>query len=251
MIRSRRLFLRSLLIQALWNPRDFQGSGLAWALGEKPGVYNGHPYLSGVALGALTRLRSMEGGENGGSLDTRFREALRAPLGALGDALVWVGLRPLLLLAAVLFLLLGARPAVVLSALFLGYNGVHLALRSWGVRIGLTHGLGVAHALGSGGLHQWASRLQRGSVLFAGGVMGVLITGFALDAGALSAFQGSNWVALSVLPALGGLALLLAGDGRWLGSPRFRKHLRFLPLAWVLLILWGLTLLSLFQPSGA
>jgi PTS system mannose-specific IID component len=251
---ARRLFIRSFLIQALWNPRDFQGSGVGWALRETPGSFNGHPYLSGVALGALARLRETPGGENGGDLDTRFREALRAPLGALGDALVWVGLLPFSLLTASLLLLLGLPPIPVLMALLVGYNGVHLGLRAWGVRVGLRHGMGVGVALGAGGIHDWAQRLRRGGVVLAGAVTGVLLFrlvqygGHGLEVGA--PIPAELLILFLAVPACLAVGLLVFGGPRACSSPRLRQRIRIFPLGWTLLILWGLFALSFVNPPS-
>jgi mannose PTS system EIID component len=254
MSRATRLFFRSFLIQALWNPRDFQGSGLGWALGEKPASFNGHPYLSGVALGALSRLREMAGGENGGDLDTRFREALRAPLGALGDALVWAGLLPVSVLGASLLILLGLPPALALGMLLLGYNAVHLGLRAWGVRTGLTHGLGVAGALGAAGLQRSAQHLRRAGVFLAGGVAGVVVVAFGQAAGPgvaeARALPPELLRAAFSVPALAALALIILGSARILSSAQLRQRIRILPLGWALVLLWGSWALSTFTSKG-
>jgi mannose/fructose/N-acetylgalactosamine-specific phosphotransferase system component IID len=251
---SRRLFFRSLLIQALWNPRDFQGSGVGWALSETPGVFNGHPYLSGIALGALARLRKIEGGENGGPLDTRFREALRAPLGALGDSLVWVGFRPLALLATVALLLLGVSPLLALPLLLLGFNAVQLGLRAWGVRIGLTHGLNVGMALRAGSLHRWARGLQGGGVVSAGAVTGILVValiGAWVPGSATEGAEAGRLLKLLVVPALVALLALVAGGSRLLRAPHRVRQLRLLPLVWTLGVLGVFAVLSIFNLQGA
>jgi PTS system mannose-specific IID component len=254
MSRATRLFVRSFLIQALWNPRDFQGSGLGWALGETPSSFNGHPYLSGVALGALSRLRELDGGENGGDLDTRFREALRAPLGSLGDALVWVGLLPASVLAACLLILLGLPPALVLGMLLLGYNAVHLGLRAWGLRVGLTHGLGVAGALGAAGLQQAAQHLRRTGVFLAGGITGVVLVAFGqVVGGGFPDFRPVSPELLAVafsIPPLVALGLLILGGIRNVASARIRHSIRILPLGWALVLLWGAWAFFILKPKG-
>lgn len=212
---TRRLLLRSLLIQALWNPRDLQGSALAWALeepvrpGHPPEPFNAHPYLAGVALGALTR----EAREARLPLEARlrFRAALRAPLGALGDSLVWAGWVPLLVLVAGGMLLVGAPPGVTVVTLLLAHNLLHLALRRWGIRLGLRHGVGVGSALASSPLRSFGDRARRGAVAGAGVVLGLVLM---RGADALVPAVGAPTGPIAVLGGgllVAALGLILAG----------------------------------------
>ena len=55
------------------------------------GHFNAHPYLTSLALGAISRLEA--DGEDPEEI-RRFKVAIRGPLGGLGDTLVWAGWLP-------------------------------------------------------------------------------------------------------------------------------------------------------------
>ncbi len=219
---ERHLLLRSLLVQGAWNPRDLQWTGVAWILEERPRPgtgpepFNAHPYLAGVALGALAR-EAREGTLPPESR-SRLRSALRGPLGALGDGLVWAGWLPsllLLALLALLFLLPGAVPeggggrgpalvpAAVVLLFLLAHNLLHLGLRQWAVAFGYRHGAGVGSALGRTHLRALGERARQATVILAGVVGGGAATTAALRLG-----EGPGG-ALAV--GSGALVLLLAG----------------------------------------
>ena len=155
--------LRSFSIQGSWNDRTMTGPGLAHALApllvrihagdpaefrravqRHSGAFNAHPYLAPIAIGALARLEFE--GEDPDTL-ARFRSALRAPLGALGDGVVWAGWRPFCASAAAIGFLLGLDAALAAAAFLVLYNAGHLALRLWGLRCGWRSGRSVASAL--------------------------------------------------------------------------------------------------------
>ena len=95
--------------------RGLSGKGLDDAVRSHMGAFNTHPYLSGVALGAVAR---MEGSGTDTETIERFKRAIQGSLGGLGDVLIW-----------------GAwRPATVLLALVLAWAGTPLGSRyaySW------------------------------------------------------------------------------------------------------------------------
>lgn len=230
-----RLVIRSFFGQALWNPRDLVGAGFAWALGatspppasseadqdsdqdsiqalsvENPSLhFNAHPYLTPLALGALTRAQA-----DGASADAcgRFQDALRAPLGALGDGLFWAGWLPFTLLLTGLALVLGLVSPVGGIFLFLVlFNGLHIAVRVWGAGAGLRAGLRVGKILAERGLAQWGERARGGAVVSAGVLAGAL--GSGVQSGHFGATLPGN-----LLLTFGLLAL---GLGLWVG-PRLR-----------------------------
>ena len=202
-----RLTLRSLLVQAAWNPTDLLGTGLAWAVGvddeptppesnptdgrsggrsidgpggdpesaRSPGRerwhFNSHPYLASVAMGALEAMR--RAGSPAQERD-RFRVALRGPLGAMGDSLVWAGSLPAALLLAGVLWMLGLPPLAAALLFLLVHNSLHLGLRWWGAGIGLRHGRSVALAFQRANLSGWGSRARTGVLLMAGVALGVL-----------------------------------------------------------------------------
>ncbi|TVP59138.1 MAG: hypothetical protein EA351_02065 [Gemmatimonadales bacterium] len=233
-----RLTLRSLLIQAAWNPTDLLGTGLAWGLGggrataegaePDPTVdvgtrwhFNSHPYLASVAMGALEAMR--RAGATSDERD-RFRVALRGPLGAMGDALVWAGGLPAALLLGGTVWILGASPVGAVILFLALFNGLHLGLRWWGTGVGLRHGRAVALAFQRANLGGWAERARGAAVVLAGVVTGVLsvVAVQWLDrpllwiaAGGILVLAGQRkGMALSgLLPAAFALALVVLGFG--------------------------------------
>ena len=226
-------FLRSFTVQGSWNYRTMLGSGFAFALipflrrralsaeelaaavRRHMGLFNAHPYLSGVALGAVAR---MEAENEDPETIHRFKDAIQGSLGGLGDSLVWGAWRPSVLLLALAPAWAGAPPWVPVL-LFLGlYNAGHLILRWWGFKIGLEEGRDVGVRLKVAGLAQIAER-----VFSAGGLLlGILVGG--LLASHLS-MEGTGW-----LWALGGVT------GFTIGMRCGRKTLRPATLAFVLAI---------------
>jgi mannose/fructose/N-acetylgalactosamine-specific phosphotransferase system component IID len=157
-------FLRCFAVQGSWNYRSLVAGGLANAMlpllrriyaGDPVRLqaaverhlepFNGHPYLCPMAVTALARLE--HDGESPERID-RFRSVLRAPLGAVGDELVWATWRPFCLLLSITLFWLWGRPWVAVGV-FLGvYNLGHIWLRAWSFRRGWTEGLDVGKYLG-------------------------------------------------------------------------------------------------------
>jgi PTS system mannose-specific IID component len=105
--------------------------------------FNAHPYLAGLAAGALARA---EHDEVPGEQTDRLRTALLGPLGAIGDRLVWAGTLPAA--SAVGLALSADTPAGIGAAALLAlYNVPHLALRIWGLRAGWRYGPRLGRAL--------------------------------------------------------------------------------------------------------
>ncbi len=229
----RRAFLRSLAIQGSWNERTMLGSGFAYALlpvlrhrhlgrperlreavrrhGEH---FNAHPYLAALALGAVAR---MEADGVDPEEIRRFKGALRGPLGALGDRLVWAGILPLTLLLAILGWLLGLPPAGVVILFLVPYNAAHVLLRTWGFRAGLREGREVGVALRRADLAGRSEAVRRWLPLVLGGVAGAaamrLLTTvpapwLALIVGGVAFGAGYLWGRPLLRPLLGGAALL-------------------------------------------
>ena len=120
MVRS---LLRLLTLQASWSHDRLQGIGVAVAaepllqrlpggpdgeefrraMGRAAQHFNSHPYLAGLAVGAVTRAE-LDG--VGPERIGRLRAALKGPLGSLGDRIVWAAALPF---AASVGLILAAR----------------------------------------------------------------------------------------------------------------------------------------------
>lgn len=208
-----RLLLRSLAVQGSFNYKNLIGTGMAWAFlpadaalrrmrGTAAAVlrpdepFNAHPYLTPLALGALARA-AMDGEDP--EKIRRFREAVRSPLGSLGDRLFWSSWRPFCLVAAALTVALGVRAEVAVVGLLVVYNLLQLGLRAWGLAVGLDMGLDVGRALRTAALSEKAERIAAAGVLVTGVLCGVLLR---------SALELPGSVFLWVF---GGIALLSAG----------------------------------------
>ncbi len=114
-----KIFLRSFLLQALWNFENMQGTGFMYSMmpklkelysGEKLkdavmrylGYFNTHPYMVPFVLGSCSRIEEDD-------ITTRekrnrirnFKLRMGGPLAALGDKMFWSTFRPLIGLLAV------------------------------------------------------------------------------------------------------------------------------------------------------
>lgn len=217
----RRLLLRSFLVQGSWNYETLIGTGFAFVLlpvlralhRDDPAalreavrrhceVFNSHPYLAGLAVGAVARTEA-EG--SAPEVVTRFKSALRGSLGSLGDQLVWLTWRPCCALLAIALLLLGT-PWWLAVAAFLGcYNIMHLWLRVWALQVGVSDGMAVARVLRDAPLHAWVRRAAAAGMLLAGftTVLAIQRAGpepVGLAAATASAAAGA-WLGMRVGPA--------------------------------------------------
>ncbi|MEO6778231.1 MAG: PTS system mannose/fructose/sorbose family transporter subunit IID [Gemmatimonadaceae bacterium] len=174
-------FFRLFAIQGSWNYETMIGNGIAFsmkpllrslpedryraALARQARYFNAHPYLAGIAVGALAR--GELDGEDPVRIE-RYRTALCGPLGSVGDQLVWAGWLPLCSLIALTAFALGAGPLAVVC-IFLGvYNVGHVALRAWGLRVGLRRGMRLAPALANPFFRNGPAVLARVSAVLAG-----------------------------------------------------------------------------------
>ncbi len=210
------VFLRSFAIQGSWNYRTLLGTGFGFALlpalrviyAGKPEalqdavrrhttLFNCHPYLAGIALGAVARLE-FEG--ESPEVVNRFKGALRSALGSLGDRMVWAGLRPCCLLLAVALLLLGAPWWLSLTVFLTVYNSAHVALRWWSLSTGWNAGKQVAARLRESNLERYHEGFAHA---------GAFLLGLILPLVAVGALTGDRlptpWVAAATVAALVGL----------------------------------------------
>lgn len=226
----RALLLRSFTIQGSWNYETLIGTGFAftllpalrWVHGDDrralaaaierhAGVFNSHPYLATVAVGAVARLEA-EGMDP--TVLERFKSALRGSLGSLGDRLVWTAWRPATLLLGIVLLLAGAAWWLAVAAVLVPYNVLHVGLRVWGVNAGIDSGLEVGPILRGAPLQQIATRAADAGAFLSG--VAVVLT-LSLARGAPT---GVAWI---VAGAAAGL--LLGLRARTAGS-------------WALITLW-------------
>ena len=165
-----RVFLRSFAIQGSWNYRTLQGSGFAYALmpvlryvhGDSERLqeavvrhstlFNAHPYLAGIALGAVARMEM--DGENPALIE-RFKTALRGSLGTLGDRIIWAGWRPACVLLGMVVLLATSSALAGVASFLVVYNTGHLGLRWWALSIGFEGGRNVGERMRDIPLTRW------------------------------------------------------------------------------------------------
>jgi len=226
------ILLRSLAVQGSWNYETLIGTGFAFALlpalrmaGAREeavrsamerhlGIFNSHPYLATVAVGAVARLEA-EGVDP--RVVERFKSAMRGSLGALGDQLVWSAWRPASALLAMVLLLAGAAWWVAVAAFLLVYNGLHLTLRSWGLRIGFASGLEVGRALREAPLQAIAGRAADVGAVLCGMAVVLAVRPLGFDPARLAAVALAVgiglWLGLATRRVVAGAVVLL-----WLGA---------------------------------
>jgi PTS system mannose-specific IID component len=179
------IYFRLLAMQGSWNYETLNGTGIGFAiepalrylpggidgpayraaLARESRYFNTHPYLAGIAVGALTRAEL--DGVDPPRLE-RFRTALAGPLGSVGDRLVWASWLPFCSLVAIGVYGVGGSAMAVVATFLLLYNAGHFLLRAWGLRIGLSRGLNVATALGNPVLRQGPQYIGSAAALVAG-----------------------------------------------------------------------------------
>lgn len=176
-----KLYLRSFFVQSGWNYERMMALGFTWILlplGKKLyptpeerkkfltrhlQTFNANPYFAPYVLGGVAKLEEMGASEEE---ILNFKESLRGPLGALGDNLIWMNLRPaLLILGIILASILGAVGA--LSFWFL-FNLHQVYLRTRGIFKGYHLGLNLTFDLKSGYYLKMVSWISRVGAIFLG-----------------------------------------------------------------------------------
>lgn len=225
-----RVFVRSLFLQASWNPKGMQNLGLTYALypalkhlypdpdalsaavRRHLVVFNTHPYVAAAILGGiLFHEQRIACGQESPEQVTRFKAALMGPLAALGDGFFWLSLKPAVgALCAALVPLLRVWAVVVFLLL---YNAVHLWLRGRLFWLGLTLGDRLVEEVAKARLPTQGARLRAVAAMSAGGLAAWLAIGFG-------AGQGGDWA-----PVLAGGCLLMGGVAYGLVSRRVSNYL--------------------------
>ena len=198
-----RVFLRSLFLQASWNPQGMQNLGLAYAVypalrrlypdpeGQASAVrrhlafFNTHPYVAAAIVGGvLFHEERIARGEERPEAVVAFKAALMGPLAALGDGFFWLSLRPAVgALAAALVPVIFAWAAVVYLVL---YNLVHLTLRAWLFALGYRLGDRLVERLAQANLPGRGARLRAVAAASAGASAAYLAMHFGSQ-------QGGAW----------------------------------------------------------
>lgn len=235
-----RVLLRSLTVQGSWNYETLIGTGFAFtmlpvlrylhpedteafraALVRHTEVFNSHPYMVTVAVGAVARLEA-EGADP--VIIQRFKSALRGSLGSIGDQLVWSAWKPATVMLGLAMTVAGAVWWLVLAVFLLTYNVLHLGLRIWGLRVGTECGLEVGRVLRDAPVQKIARRSCD---------IGAVCGGFGVVVVAADLMIQSGWNPIAMLAAA---AAAIAGA--WLG-PRARLLFGTVILAgWFLAIAW-------------
>lgn len=199
-----RVFLRSLFLQASWNPQGMQNLGLAYALfpalerlyaeqaAREAAVrrhlvfFNTHPYVAAAIVGGvLFHEQRIARGEEAPEKVVAFKAALMGPLAALGDGFFWLSLKPAVgALCAALVPLLHAWAALLFIIL---YNLVHLTLRAHFYWLGLSLGDRLVEAMARANLPTRGARLRALAAACCGGVAAWLALRFGELAGGSSA----------------------------------------------------------------
>ncbi len=237
-----RLFVRSFLLQAVWNPRGMQNVGFFFAvaplartmddeerrafLKRHMAFFNTNPVLAPYVLGAVVRAE-LDG--RGAAEAEEIKNALGGVLGMAGDALMWGGLRPAAGLIAAAVALYGLQtgawgvwtaPVVMLVV----YNVPHILLRARGVVRGLSLGPEAASELLGRGFRRavlaarWAGAFAAGFVLALaafgterGGSSSVVVMGAFLILGAIATRLRIPSTVIAAAGAVGGIILMVNG----------------------------------------
>ena len=217
-----RVFLRSLFLQAEWNPQGMQNLGLAYAvypalkaLYPEPAqqalavrrhlaFFNTHPYVAAAIVGGvLFHEERIARGEESPELVVKFKSALMGPLAALGDGFFWLSLKPAAgAVCAALVPWMGAWAAVLFLVL---YNLVHLTFRARLYFLGLKLGDQLVGAVGRANLPARGARLRALAAASAGGLAAWLAIDFGKKMGGI----GGGSLLAGVCLAMGVLAYFL------------------------------------------
>lgn len=204
-----RVFWRGLWLQGSWSYRDMQSLGFAWAMepvlrrryqGEALqratagylGFFNSNPILAAAILGAAVHTEALAA-EADGAAACRLRTALMGPYGAVGDSYFWRGLRPCVVLMALLLAVVGYAWA---PWLLLGlFGGLNLLARALFFVLGVHRGAGVVEAVQRLALLRQAETLKAAAALLAGAFV-------------VAAVPEPRWAALGIPPVMGWTGLV-------------------------------------------
>ncbi|MEZ4387703.1 MAG: PTS system mannose/fructose/sorbose family transporter subunit IID [Candidatus Krumholzibacteriia bacterium] len=192
---GRRLWWRSLALQAAWNHQRMQNLGLLHLLTpwchwreldadarrrlarRHLGYFNTNPYLAPYILGGLLRLEDEHrlGRAVPERLIAGFRDSLSRACGALGDELMWLGVRPATLLVAALAGWWGGWPWAL--AAVAGVAALQLGLRWRALGVGYRRGLDVIQEFEGRRWHRGVAWAQRVALILTGLLAGLFFAG--------------------------------------------------------------------------
>lgn len=191
------VWLRSLALQAAWNPQRMQNLGLVaalapWLRARAPAVpivrricrrhyeyFNTNPYFANFIIGGLMRLEdeSLREGGKGARQVVAFRNSVARAFASLGDQLFWLGLQPAVLLAASVLAWAG-RPWAGLGLIAL-LALAQLWLRWRALGAGYRLGLDIVELLSRPVWHRLIRSSQRAGMVLAGILAGVYLEALA------------------------------------------------------------------------
>lgn len=176
-----RLYSRSFFVQTGWNYERMIALGFTWILlplmkklypakeerqrflKRHLSTFNANPYLASYAVGGIAKLE--EGNASEEEIG-KFKNSLRGPLGALGDNLIWMNLRPVLLILGII--LASTSGALGAFVFWLLYNIHQVYLRARGLFKGYGLGLRVASDLRSAYYQKMIKWISRMGAVFLG-----------------------------------------------------------------------------------
>ncbi len=238
-----RALWRLCAVQGAWNYERMTGVGMGHAAeplledlkSVDPGrhaeasvraaeYFNSHPYLAGLALGALVRA---EYDLVPGAQISRLRAALTSPLGALGDQFFWAGVVPAAMGLAILGVVGGVGTIAIIAVLVL-YSLLRIGTGVWALNTGLENGMKVGTAMGE----SWLPRAVEPAGLVAGLSVGLAVP---LAADWLLGPEELPAVGVTVLTLLAGLA------ASWKLGPRYTAvKFGLVAIGLALIFVWGL-----------
>ena len=245
-------FLRTFLLQSVWNYDRMQSVGFAFAMlpalrrtfpPRTPALtaavqrhleyFNTHPYMAPALVGASIHLEGQVArSERRPDEVTSFKNGIMGSYGAIGDSFFWAALRPLGGVVAVALILSGAgRSGPMIFVL--GFDVIAMIVRGYGFFAGVSVGPMVVAKLARIDFAGSTRRLKMASAMIAGMTAALWASRYQEAGPALPLHEG--WpVAVLAFPAAialagmarrgvspagaaGALAALIAAAGAWKG----------------------------------
>jgi mannose/fructose/N-acetylgalactosamine-specific phosphotransferase system component IID len=161
-----RIFFRSFFIQTVYNYQSLLSIGFCYSIApilkklyldrenRKQFLYrhlnffNAHPYFASFAIGAVANIEKMKSEDKirDPAVIERFKNALIGPMGAIGDQLFWVTIRPaciFLAMAGIVMIPSLNYRLLFLLFVFTVYNIPHIYIRFYGLWKGYKMGFNI------------------------------------------------------------------------------------------------------------
>jgi mannose/fructose/N-acetylgalactosamine-specific phosphotransferase system component IID len=187
------VWLRLIVLQASWNFEWLQGTGFFYAIcpalkklypdaedmkeacRRHACYFNTNPYLAPLVAGAVLRLEEERaaGEEEQYVSIAEFKVMVAAPCAAIGDALFWGGLRPLVAGIALFFAIKGVLWAPLIYLVL--YNLVPLWFRTFFFIRGYRQGIRSIEFLQRYRLPDWAIHTKEAAVIVLGGLSAFMV----------------------------------------------------------------------------